>query len=107
MLSIQDREIAITIVKALVEYGLTDNLAHYGEFGAENWFWDNELRAYGFGASGGATKVCIWHADLSGWVIKVGYTQGVKHDYATVEYNNYCKPELTGLAHFFLLHSME
>ena len=101
MLSIQDREIAITIVKALVEYGLTDNLAQYGKHCTEEWFWDNELRSYGFGASGGATKICIWHADLKDWVIKVGYTHGVKHDYATIEYNNYCKAEEAGFAQYF------
>lgn len=101
MLSIQDREIAITIVKALVEYGLTDNLAQYGEHCTEDWFWNNELRAHGFYASGGATKICIWHEVLCSWVIKVGYTEGVKHDYATIEYNNYCKAEEAGFAHYF------
>lgn len=101
MLSIQDREIAITIVNALVEYGLTDNLAQYGEHCTEDWFWDNKLRHEGFSASGGATKICIWHEDLCGWVIKVGYTQGVKHDYATIEYNNYCKAEEAGFTQYF------
>ena len=101
MLSIQDREIAITIVDALVEYGLTDNLAQYGEHCSEDWFYNNSLRSAGFWASSGATKVCIGHGDLCGWVIKVGYTQGVKHDYATIEYNNYCKAEEAGFAHYF------
>ena len=101
MLSIQDREIAITIVEALCEYGLTENLAQYGEHCATDWFWDNKLGHEGFFASGGATKICIWHEDLCSWVIKVGYTQGVKHDYATVEYNNYRKAEEAGYAHYF------
>ena len=101
MLSIQDREIAITIVNALVEYGLTDHLAQYGEHGTENWFFDNNLINAQFRMGSGATKVCISHPDLEGWVIKVGYTQGVKHDYATIEYNNYCKAEEAGLAQYF------
>ena len=101
MLSIQDREIAITIVNALVEYGLTDHLAQYGEHCTEDWFFFNKLGKEGFSASGGATKICIWHEDLHGWVLKVGYTQGVKHDYATVEYNNYCKAEEAGFAQYF------
>ena len=101
MLSGIEREIAITIVEALVEQGLTSHLAQYGEYCATDWFWDNELGHAGFWASGGATKICIGHSDLCGWVIKVGYTQGVKHDYATIEYNNYCKAEEAGFAHYF------
>lgn len=101
MLSIQDREIAITIVNALVEYGLTDHLAQCGEHGTENWFFDNNLINAQFRIGSGATKVCISHPDLANWVIKVGYTQGVKHDYATIEYNNYCKAEEAGFARYF------
>ena len=101
MLSSIEREIAITIVEALVEQGLTSHLAQYGEFGTESWFVHNELHENGFHACGGATKICISHEDLCSWVIKVGYTQGVKHDYATIEYNNYCKAEEAGLAHYF------
>ena len=101
MLSIQDREIAITIVNALVEYGLTDNLAQYGEHSTESWFWDNNLMNAQFRMSSGVTKICISHPDLADWVIKVGYTQGVKHDYATIEYNNYRKAEEAGFARYF------
>ena len=101
MLSIQDREIAIIIVNSLVEYGLNDHLAQYGEHCTSDWFRNNKLRKEGFVVSGGATKICIWHEDLHGWVIKVGYTEGIKHDYATIEYNNYCKAEEAGFARYF------
>lgn len=101
MLTDYEREVAITLVKALCEYGLTENLAQYGEHGTENWFCDNNLRDAGFWASSGATKVCIGHDDLCGWVIKVGYTENVKKDYATYEYNVYCAAEEAGLAQYF------
>lgn len=101
MLSALEREIATTLVEALVEYGLNENLMHYGVHGAENWFWDMKMENFGFGASGGASKICIWHDDLANWVIKVGYTSGVKMDYAAKEYENYCLAEEAGLAHYF------
>ena len=101
MLTDYEREVAITLVKALCEYGLTENLAQYGEHGTENWFYDNSLRHAGFWASSGATKVCIGHDDLCGWVIKVGYTECVKKDYAAYEYEVYCAAVETGLARYF------
>jgi hypothetical protein len=101
MLTDYEREVAITLVEALCEYGLTENLAQYGEHSTEDWFWNNEFGPVGFWASGGATKVCIGHSDLCGWVIKVGYTENVKKDYATYEYNVYCMAEEAGLAHYF------
>lgn len=101
MLTDYEREVAITLVKALCEYGLTENLAQYGEHCIANWFRNNNLRDANFWASGGATKVCIGHKDLCGWVIKVGYTKNVKKDYATYEYNVYCMAEEVGLAHYF------
>lgn len=101
MLTDYEREVAITLVEALVEYGLTGHLSQYGEHGTENWFCNNNLNRVGFGASGGASKVCIWHDDLDGWVIKVGYAEKVKCDYATVEYNMYCLAEEAGLAYYF------
>ena len=101
MLTDYEREVAITLVKTLCEYGLTENLAQYGEHNTENWFWNNKLDCMGFGASGGASKVCIWHHDLVNWVIKVGYTEKVKCDYATVEYEMYCKAVEAGLAYYF------
>ena len=101
MLTDYEREVAITLVEALCEYGLTENLAQYGEHGTENWFWDNNLSDVDFGAFGGATKVCITHPDLSNWVIKVGYTENVRKDYASYEYNVYCAAEEAGLARYF------
>ena len=101
MLTDYEREVAITLVKALCEYGLAENLAEYGEHGTENWFWYNKLSEMGFWASGGATKACIGHEDLPGWVIKVGYTKGVSKDYATYEYSVYCAAEEAGLEYYF------
>ena len=96
-----EREVAICLVEALCEYGLTDHLAQYGERCTENWFFNNELEALGFGAAGGASKVCIWHDDLCSWVIKVGYTEKVAIDYAAREYEVYTLAEEAGLAHYF------
>lgn len=101
MISAYDRAIATTLVEALCEYGLTGYLSQYGEHCTEDWFSDNELNRAGFWATGGATKVCIGHPDLSGWVIKVGYTENVHKDYATYEYNVYCMAEDAGLARYF------
>ena len=66
MLTDYEREVAITLVEALCEYGLTENLAQYGEHCNEDWFYNNNLRGAGFWASSGATKVCIGHSDLCG-----------------------------------------
>ena len=96
-----EREVAICLVEALCEYGLTDHLAQYGEHSTENWFFNNNLEALGFGAAGGASKVCIWHDDLCSWVIKVGYTEKVAIDYATREYEVYCAAEEAGLGYYF------
>ena len=101
MLSNYERGIAITLVEALVEYGLTEHLEQYGEFSTRDWFDDNGLKAADFYMRSGATKVCIEHEDLEGWVIKVGFTSGVKLDYAALEYNNYCLAEQAGLAYYF------
>ena len=101
MLSNYEREVATTLIQALVEYGLTENLAQYGEHGTESWFDNNSLGAMGFWASGGATKACIGHRDLTDWVIKVGYKEQVTCDYAALEYENYCFAEEAGLAFYF------
>lgn len=100
MLTDYEREVAITLVNALCEYGLTENLAQYGEHCTEDWFYHNELGRMGFWACGGATKVCIIHGDLTNWVIKVGYTENVRHDYATIEYNVYCAAEEAGFTQY-------
>ena len=100
MLTDYEREVAITMVEALCEYGLTENLAQYGEHCTEEWFYFNQLGKCGFWASGGATKVCITHSDLINWVIKVGYTENVKRDYATVEYNVYCAAKEAGFTQY-------
>ena len=101
MLTVYEREIATTLVEALVEYGLTEYLAEYGEHCTQHWFLNNKLNEMGFWVSSGASKVCIGHNDLCGWVIKVGYTEKVSCDYATVEYNVYRLAEEAGLAHYF------
>ena len=101
MLSNYERSIAITLVEALVEYGLTEHLEQYGEYSTRDWYDDNDLKAADFHMRSGATKVCIEHEDLEGWVIKVGFTKGVKLDYAALEYNNYCLAEQAGLAYYF------
>jgi hypothetical protein len=100
-LSAMEREIATALVQTLVEYGLTENLAQYGEHGTENWFINNNLGTMGFWVSGGATKACISHTDLTDWVIKVGYKEQVACNYAALEYNNYCLAEEAGLAIYF------
>ena len=101
MLTYDEREIAISIVEALVEYGINDHLAQYGKRCIEDWFDNMELGGWGFGASAGATKTCIWHRDLDNWVIKVGHTEKVAKNYAKVEYENYCLAEEAGLGYYF------
>ena len=101
MLTCIEREIAISLVEALVEYGLNEHLAQYGKKGIENWFDDMNLHTMGFGVSAGATKSCILHSDLLNWVIKVGHTEHVAKNYAKVEYENYCLAEEVGLGYYF------
>lgn len=101
MLTNYERGVATILVEALCEYGLTENLAQFGKHDTENWFRNNNLCDADFWISSGATKVCIGHNDLRGWVIKVGYTENVKKDYATYEYNVYCMAEEVGLARYF------
>ena len=101
MLTCIEREIAISLVEALVEYGLNEHLAQYGKKGIENWFDDMMLGAMGFGVFAGATKSCILHSDLLNWVIKVGHTEHVAKNYAKVEYENYCLAEEVGLGYYF------
>ena len=101
MLTYDEREIAISIVEALVEYGINDHLAQYGKRCIEDWFDNMELGRWGFGASAGATKSCIWHRDLDNWVIKVGHTENVTKNYAKVEYENYCAAEEAGFGYYF------
>jgi hypothetical protein len=105
MLTKVEREIAIAMVEALVEYGLNENLYAYGRNGAQNWFLNEGLECAGFGASAGETKICIWHGDLTNWVIKVGFVGngygGRIKNHAAMEYNVYCKAEEAGLAHYF------
>ena len=101
MLTCIEREIAVSLVEVLVEYGLNEHLAQYGEKGIENWFDSMKLGAMGFGASAGATKSCIWHRDLDSWVIKVGHTEHVAKNYAKVEYENYCAAVEAGFGYYF------
>ena len=101
MLSNYERGIATIIVEALVEYGLNEHLEQYGEYSAHDWFCDNKMGAIGFHVRGGATKLCIEHEDLCDWVIKVGYSRGVKLDYAALEYENYCHACDEGFERYF------
>lgn len=101
MLSNYEREVATALVEALVEYGLTDHLSQYGEDSVSDWFCDMNLRDAGFSMRGGATKICVEHEDLDSWVVKVGYTSGVKIDYAAKEFENYCKAVKAGFACYF------
>ena len=101
MLTCIEREIAISLVEALVEYGINDHLAQYGKRCIEDWFDNMELGRWGFGASAGATKTCIWHRDLGNWVIKVGHTEKVAKNYAKVEYENYLAAVEAGLGYYF------
>lgn len=97
-LSDTEREIATTIVQMMVDYGLIEELT---EDQLGDWFRENELYNEGFDLSTGVTKACIAHDDLSGWVIKVGFTRGVKIDYAQKEYDCYCLAEEAGLRYYF------
>lgn len=97
-LSDTEREIAVTIVEAMVEYGLIESL---GEGRVYDWFSINDLFDEGFDLFIGMTKACIAHDDLFDWVIKVGFTRGVKIDYAKKEYECYCLAEEAGLEYYF------
>ena len=101
MLTEFEREVAISIIESLVEYGLTDNLGQSCGSYPETWFANNGLDAMGFWAAGGMTKICIGHYDLANWVIKVGYRDHSACDYAALEYTNYCLAEEAGLAFYF------
>ena len=98
MLTCNEREIAISIVEALVEYGLNDHLTQNG---AEDWFGELRLNRMGFRASSGVTKTCITHRDLVNWVIKVGHTKNVAKNYAVLEYENYCEAVEAGFGYYF------
>ena len=100
MLTEYEREIAMVVVEALVDYGMGEHLDSYGEHSLRDWYEYNELEDMGYTMSGGATKACIKHDDLVNWVIKVGYT-GIKIDYAKLEYENYCLAEQAGLSIYF------
>lgn len=39
MLTDYEREVAITLVEALCEYGLTENLAQHGKHSVREWFY--------------------------------------------------------------------
>jgi hypothetical protein len=97
-LSDTEREIATTIVQMMVDYGMIEKLA---EGRLYDWFYENELCDEGFNLSTGMTKACITHDDLFDWVIKVGFTRGVKIDYAKKEYECYCLAEEAGLGYYF------
>lgn len=97
----REREIATSIVEALVEYGLNEHLAQYGEHSAKDWFDACGLYGMGFSASGGVTKLCIFHDDLDDWIIKVGYTENLRCDYAQLEYENYLAAVEAGFGYYF------
>lgn len=101
MLTNYEREVATTLVEALVEYGLVNHLAPYGKNDTEEWFGNNNLFSCGFWTAGGLSKVCIRHSDLPNWVIKVGYIEEVSCDYATIEYNVYCNAVKSNLERYF------
>ena len=101
MLTEFEYKAAVALVEALVEYGLTQHLAYYGDNSTERWFREFNVREAGFWFASGCTKVCIGHTDLSNWIIKVGYTETVACDYAKREYENYCHAREAGLEEYF------
>ena len=101
MLTKYEHEIAVVLIDALLDYGLSGNLEEYGKHGAKSWYLDEGLEYCGFGMGAGCTKACIWHDDLAGWVIKVGLSNNKNYDYAKMEYENYCLAKEAGLAHYF------
>lgn len=97
-----EREIVDNIINLLVGMGLNEHLAQYGECCTETWFENNYIDTkYDIWIRSGATKACIGHDDLCGWVIKVGFTENVKYDYAKREYDFYCAAVEAGLEHYF------
>lgn len=100
MLTEYEREVAVTLIEALVEYGMNDYLRSDGKRSLRGWYEDNDLVCAGYFMSSGCTKACIMHDDLVDWVIKVGFVDG-KLDYAALEYENYCLAEEAGLNSYF------
>lgn len=105
MLTLIEREIAVTLAEALAEYGIGEHLFEYDCSGeVENlydWYDNNELYQMGFRFSAGMTKVCITHRDLENWVIKVGFNRRLAQDYAKREYEVYRLAEQAGLEYYF------
>lgn len=101
MLSSCEREIANVLVEALVEYGLVENLAPWGDNSTMNWYYDNKMNEFGFDAKSGSSKVCFMHDDLCGWTIKVGFSSKLNCDYAAREYEMYCLAEGRGFGYYF------
>lgn len=101
MLSDYEREVADVLVRALVEYGLVENLAPWGDNSTMNWYYDNHLDSFGFDVKSGSSKLCFLHDDLCDWAIKVGYSSKLNCDYAKREYEMYCLAEEYGFAYYF------
>ena len=105
MLTLIEREIAVTLAEALAEYGIGEHLFEYDCFDeVENfydWYDNNDLYQMGFRFSTGMTKVCITHRDLENWVIKVGFNRHLAQDYAKREYEVYRLAEQVGLEYYF------
>lgn len=98
----QERMMINDIINFLVEQGLNEHLAQYGEHCSESWFCDGDFyNTHGIWARGGATKLCIGSDELGGWVIKVGYTKRIRYNYAQREYEFYLKAVEAGLEHYF------
>ena len=100
MLTNYEREVAIALIEALVDYGMNEYLESYGKRSLRDWYESNDLGHAGYSMSSGCTKACIMHGDLADWVIKVGFVDG-KLDYAALEYENYCLAEEVGLNIYF------
>jgi hypothetical protein len=105
MLTLIEREIAVTLAEALAEYGIGEHLFEYGCSGEVDnlydWYDNNDLYQMGFRFSAGMTKVCITHRDLENWVIKVGFNRCLVQDYAKREYEVYRLAEQAGLEYYF------
>ena len=101
MLTLVEKEIAMTLAEALTDYGISQHLFDDGEGNLLDWTEENKLCALGFCFFTGMTKVCISHRDLEGWVLKVGFTRAVSQDYARREYEVYCLAEDAGLIDYF------
>lgn len=101
MLTLVEREIAVTLAEALADYGIGQHLFEGGEGNLLDWTDKNKLYALGFCFSSGMTKVCISHGDLEDWVLKAGFTRGVSQNYARKEYEIYCLAEEVGLEYYF------